>query len=81
MRSPERQMQKAERIENWMRRLPECFEQCRERRLGGTRSLGMAAHPIDDHEKHGLFRGCYRYPVLIFLAMADQAHVRGLDLQ
>jgi hypothetical protein len=41
----------------------------------------MAAHPIDNHEKHGLIRGRYRYPILIFLAMADQAHVRGLDLQ
>jgi len=74
-------MQKAERIENRMRRLPERFEQRRKRRLGGTRSLGVAAHPIDDHEKHGLVRGRNRYPVLIFLAMADQAHVRGLDLQ
>ena len=64
-----------------MRRLPECLEQGRERGLGGTRSLGMPAHAVDHREKYGLLGGRHRHPVLILLAMADQAHIRGLDLQ
>ncbi len=28
-----------------------------------------------------LLRGRYRYAILVFFAMADQAHIRGLDLQ
>ena len=74
-------MQKAQRIENRMRRLPERFEQRRERSLGGARSLGMTAHAVDHHQQHRLIGGRHRHPVLVLLAMADQAHIRGLDLQ
>jgi hypothetical protein len=41
----------------------------------------MTAHPIDDDQQDGVLGSRHRDPVLIFVAMADQAHVRGLDLQ
>jgi hypothetical protein len=41
----------------------------------------MAAHSIDDHQKHGILRGRHRDSILIFFAMADEAHIRDLDLQ
>ncbi len=74
-------MQESQRIEDRMRRLPKCLEQRCERRLGGTRPFRMAAHPIDHHQEYRLLRGRYRYAILVFLAMTDQAHIRGLDLQ
>ena len=74
-------MQKAERIENRMRRLPERLEQRRERGLGGARTLGVPAHAVDHHQEHRLLGGRHRHSVLILLAMADEADIRGLDLQ
>jgi hypothetical protein len=64
-----------------MRRLPKCFEQGSQRRFGRARTLGMAAHAIDDHQQHGVISGGNSNPVLIFFAMADEADIRGLDLQ
>ena len=49
-------MQKPERIENRMRRLPERLEQRRERGFGGARALGMAAHAVDDRQQHRIVR-------------------------
>ena len=74
-------MQKPERIEYRMRHLPKRLEQRRERGLGGARAFGMSAHAVDDGQQHGLFVGGDCDPVLVFLAVADQAHIRGFDLQ
>jgi hypothetical protein len=74
-------MQESQRIENRVRRLPEQFQQRRKRRLRGSRTFRMTAHPIDDDQQDGVLGRRNRDPVLIFVAMADQAHVRGLDLQ
>ena len=74
-------MQKSERIEYGMRRLPERLEQGRQCRFSGARSLGMAAHAVDDHQQHGVLRRRHGNPILIFFAMADEADIRGLDLQ
>ncbi len=74
-------MQKAEWIENRMRRLPKSLQQGRQCRFGGARAFRMPSHPVDDHQQHGLFGGGDRDSILIFVAMADQADVRGLDLQ
>jgi hypothetical protein len=41
----------------------------------------MTAHAVDHREQNGLLRRCHRDSILIFLAMADEAHIRGLDLQ
>ena len=41
----------------------------------------MAAHAVDHHQEHGLFRGRNRDSVLILFAVPDEAHVRGFDLQ
>ena len=74
-------MQESQRIENRMRRLPERFEQSRERGFRGARAFRMAAHAVDDHQQHRLIGGRHRDPVLIFFAVADEADIRGLDLQ
>ena len=81
VRPAQRQVQESQRIEDRMRRLPERLEQRRERGLGGARAFGMAAHAVDHHQEHGLLGGRDGDPVLIFFAVADEAHVRGLDLQ
>ncbi len=74
-------MQESERVENRMRRLPERLEEARERGLGRARALGMAAHAVDDDEERRFVVGGDRDPVLVFFAVADEAQVRGLDLQ
>ncbi len=79
--SAKRQMQKTQRIEDRMWRLPECLNERGERGLGGTSAFGMTTHAVDDGEQHGLLGSSHRNPVLILFAMADQAHIRGLDLQ
>jgi hypothetical protein len=50
-------MQEAERIEYRMRRLPKRLEQGRERRFRGARSLGVAAHAVDDGKQHRIVVG------------------------
>ncbi len=52
-----------------------------ERGFGGARAFRMTAHAVDHHQQHRLVGGRHRDPVLIFFAVADQAHVRGFDLQ
>jgi hypothetical protein len=41
----------------------------------------MAAHAVDHDQQNRVIGGRHRHPVLIFFAVADEAHVRGLDLQ
>ena len=78
---PSDRCKKAERIEDGMRRLPECLEQRRERSFGRARTLRVTAHAVDHRQEYGVLGGRHRNSVLILLAMADQAHIRGLDLQ
>jgi len=47
----------------------------------GACTIRMAAHTVDYHQKHGLFRGRNRDSVLVFFAVPDEAHIRGFDLQ
>ncbi len=74
-------MHESERIKNRMRNLPERFEQRRESGLGGARPLGVAAHAVDHHQEHRMIGGSDCNSVLILFAVADQADIRGLDLQ
>jgi hypothetical protein len=76
-----RSSQEAERVEDRMRNLPKSLQQSGERGLGGASSLGVPAHAVDHREKYRLVGGGHRHPVLILLAVPDQAHVRDLDLQ
>ena len=64
-----------------MRSLPERLEHGRQRSFRRARTIRMAAHAVDHHQEHGLFCGRDRDSVLIFLAVPDEAHVRGFDLQ
>ena len=52
-----------------------------ERGLGGARAFRVAAHAVDHHQEHGVVGGRDRDSVLIFFAVADEADIRGLDLQ
>ena len=74
-------LQKSQRIENRMGRLPERLEQRCQRGFRSARSLRMTAHAIDHDQQYRLIGGCHCNAVLILLAVADQAHIRGLDLQ
>ena len=74
-------MQKTQGVENRMRRLPERFQQCRQRRFGGARAFRMAAHAVDHDQQHRMIGGRHGDPVLILFAVADEADIRGLDLQ
>ncbi len=64
-----------------MRRLPERLEQGRQRRFRGARAFGVAAHAVDHDQQHRMIGGRHRDPVLVFFAVADEADIRGLDLQ
>jgi hypothetical protein len=74
-------MQESQRIENRVRCLPEQFQERRQGRLRGPGTFRMTAHAINDDQQNGVLGSRHRDPVLIFVAMADEAHVRGLDLQ
>ena len=74
-------MQKAQRIEYGMRRLPEGLEQRRERSFGCARPFRMAAHAVDHDQQHRMIGGRHGDSVLIFFAVADEADIRGFDLQ
>jgi hypothetical protein len=41
----------------------------------------MAAHAVDHNQQHGVIRRRYGNSILIFFAVADEADIRGLDLQ
>ena len=61
--------------------LPEARGQRGARGLGGAGAVGVAAHAVDrDHERRVLADGDGD-AVLVVLAVADEAEVRGFDLQ
>ena len=47
VRTAEREMQEAERIENGLRRVPERFDQRLDGGFGRAGAIGMAAHAVD----------------------------------
>jgi hypothetical protein len=74
-------MQESQRIENRMRRLPKGLQQRGERGFRCARTLGMTAHAVDDDQQCRLLGCRHGDPVLVLFAVADQAHIRGFDLQ
>jgi hypothetical protein len=61
--------------------LPKRFEQRRQRRFRGARTLRVTAHAVDDGQQYRMFVGRNPDAILIFFAVTDQAHIRGFDLQ
>jgi hypothetical protein len=61
--------------------LPESFQQRRQSSFRGARAFRVAAHAVDHDQQHRVIGGGYCNSVLIFLAVADEADIRGLDLQ
>jgi hypothetical protein len=41
----------------------------------------MAAHTVDDDQQYCVIRSRYGNSILIFFTVADEADIRGLDLQ
>jgi hypothetical protein len=74
-------MQESQRIEDRVGRLPKRFEQSGQRGLSRARAFRMTAHPVDHDQQHRLLRGRHCDSILIFIAMADEADIGGLDLQ
>ena len=74
-------MQKSQRVEDRMWRLPKRLQQRRQRGFGGACALGVTTHAVDDDQQYGLLRSRDRNPVLIFFPMTNQADVGGLNLQ
>ena len=81
VRASERQVQKAQRIEQRLRRVPEGFQDDLLRDLRGAPAVGVSAHTVDHQQQHGLLRHRDRDPVLVLLAPAEQADVRVFDPQ
>ena len=81
VRTAQRHVQKAQRIEQRLRGVPERFEHGLLRDLGGTRAICMAAHAVD-HEQQGRVLGNGRDDaVLVFFARPDERDIGVLDPQ
>jgi hypothetical protein len=74
-------MQEAERVEYRVRCSPKGVQDRGQCRFSGSCPLGMSPHAIDHHKEHGLLGRSYGDAILVFVAMADEADIRGLDLQ
>ena len=68
VRTAEREMQEAERIENGLWRVPEGFDQRLDGSLGCLGAVGMAPHAVDDDEQGGVFGDRNRHAILIVVA-------------
>ena len=81
MRGAQPQVQKAERIEQRLRRMPEPIEQRALRDLGGPLTLGVTAHAIAGAEQRRLVGKRDTDPILIGIALALEADFCAFDPQ
>lgn len=81
VRSPEGQVQEADRVEQRLRRVPERLDERLQRRLGSTRAVGVAAHAIDRDEHRRMFGDGGRHAVLVVVARSDEAEFGVIDAQ
>src|SRR5688572_4919608 len=81
VRTAQRHVQEAERIEHRQRSLAERFEQALERGVRGAAAVGVAAHAVDDDQQRGLLRHRDRYAVLVVFAVSEETHICVLDPQ
>src|SRR5690606_14990312 len=81
VRTAQREMQEAQRIEQGMGRLREALGDDLLRNLGRSGAFGMPAHAIDDQQKRRMLSSRYRHTVLVLFTRSDEAEVRVLDSQ
>src|SRR6185437_6662258 len=81
VRFAEREVQKAERIEQGVGRVPERFQDRLLRYLSRLRAVGMPAHPVDDDEQRRILGRGYGDPILVLLAPAKEADIGVLHPQ
>lgn len=74
-------MQKPERVEQRLRRVPEPIDQRALRDLGSTLTFGVTAHAIAGAEQHRLLGKRDVDPILIGIALAPKADLCAFDLQ
>ena len=77
----ETQMQKAERVEQRLGRMPKPVEQRALRNLGGPLTLGVTAHTIAGAEQHCLLGKRNIDPILIGIALALKTDFCAFDPQ
>jgi hypothetical protein len=79
VRAAEREVQETERVEQGLGLLAEQFEHHLAAGLRGARAPGMTAHAVHDHEQRRALGGRDGGPVLVVLAIADQADLGEFD--
>ena len=78
---PEHQVEEAQRIEQRLRGMPEGIEHDLAGDLRGARTVGVAAHAVDDDEQRRMLGHGGGDPVLVLLAPAQEADVGVLNPQ
>jgi hypothetical protein len=68
MRGAQRQVQKSERIEQRLRRLPEALDHRLLRDLGGPFAVSVTTHAVAGDQQRGLFGHGYADTILIGIA-------------
>jgi hypothetical protein len=81
VRATERQMQKAQRVENRLGRLLEGVEQALQRGISRTTAVGMTAHAVNDDEKCSVISRSNGDSVLVVFAVTNETQVCILDPQ
>ena len=75
VRAAEHQVQESQRIEERLRAVPEGIEHDLAGDLRGARTVGVAAHAVDDDQQRRMLGDGGGYPVLVLLAPAQKAEV------
>lgn len=81
VRTPEREMQEAQGIEQGMRRMPERFEKHLQRDFRGLSAIRVTAHAVHHHKQARVLRDGRRHPILIIFPVAEKTDVGVFDLQ
>jgi hypothetical protein len=81
VRASQREMKKAKRIEQWVRRVPERLEHYLLRDFRGASPIGMASHAIDHYQQARVFPDGRRHSILIVLSISEKTDVGVFDLQ
>ena len=79
MRPAQRQVQKAQRIEQRLRGVPEGLEQDLEGDFGGARTFSVATHAVHHDQQCGMLGDGHRHPVLVLLPAAREGSNRRIQ--
>jgi hypothetical protein len=72
MRAAKGHVQEPQWIKQGLGRMPERFEKSLLRDLGGARTVGMPAHPVNDNEQNRMLGDCRDDTILVFFARPEQ---------